>query len=292
MKITNNHNLPEPLYLRLKADEYDYIDDPKVYSATEVIGPPRITILRRRHRDEIVRDASQMFWRWQGSAIHNDLAKANVHASVQEERLFWEIGDGLKLSGKVDFLNTMRKIIDWKYTSVWSMIFDKPEWIAQPNVYTFLARKNGMAVDSASIWALFRDWKRSEMLRRHDYPPIAFQELEVDLWEDQTTENFIRVSIALLEKIKDRPDDALPLCTPQERWVRDDKWAVVKDGNKRAIRGGVFDTAVQAEDKLSTLPAGHFIEFRPGEDKRCNPDNCDVCEFCSYWKDKQDAEER
>jgi len=63
MRILNKYNLPEPL---VKAVTWD--NKPrKGFSVTDLIQPPRITQLTRRHFDEIEVDASERIWVLLGS---------------------------------------------------------------------------------------------------------------------------------------------------------------------------------------------------------------------------------
>mgnify|MGYP003298270898 CR=1 FL=1 len=60
----------------------------------------------------------------------------------------------------------------------------------------------------------------------------------------------------------------------------DDKYAVMKNGRKTAIR--VFDSEAEANEKLSELK-GDFVEHRPAISRKCS-DYCSCCEFCNFYK--------
>jgi hypothetical protein len=68
MKITNKHNLPEPIYRALTEDNYSRGNSD--LSVTQLIDSPRIRILKHRHNDEITEDASEMLWSVLGTAVH------------------------------------------------------------------------------------------------------------------------------------------------------------------------------------------------------------------------------
>ena len=75
----------------------------------------------------------------------------------------------------------------------------------------------------------------------------------------------------------------LPLCSPEERWERPAKFALVKEGNKRAASlHDTFDEAAAARDAIT--PAGatykHRIEERPAEPIRC-AQYCSARPVCS-----------
>jgi hypothetical protein len=60
LKITNKHNVPETL-MALATKEY-YSKGKADFSVTEIISPPRIQRLRKKHFDEIEQDVADMLW--------------------------------------------------------------------------------------------------------------------------------------------------------------------------------------------------------------------------------------
>jgi hypothetical protein len=66
-------------------------------------------------------------------------------------------------------------------------------------------------------------------------------------------------------------------CTDEERWMSASKFALMKDGAKRAVR-----VADHAED-LGEAGEGYSIVERKGEAKRCAM-YCDVSAFCTQWE--------
>jgi hypothetical protein len=68
LKITNKHNVPETL---VALATRDYYSKGKVdYSVTELISPPRVQRLRKKHVEEMEQDVSDMLWQLLGSALH------------------------------------------------------------------------------------------------------------------------------------------------------------------------------------------------------------------------------
>ncbi len=57
----------------------------------DLIRPPRITILSRRHWDEIEEDISDWVWALLGKAVHAILEAAEPDNALTEERLFAEV---------------------------------------------------------------------------------------------------------------------------------------------------------------------------------------------------------
>ena len=87
-------------------------------------------------------------------------------------------------------------------------------------------------------------------------------------------------------------EDKLTPCSDKERWAKEDKWAVIKKGNKKAFR--VFNNKQDAEnlvydlsDKLAldVHKRNHDIEFRKGEYTRCKSNYCGVADFCQQYKE-------
>ena len=82
-------------------------------------------------------------------------------------------------------------------------------------------------------------------------------------------------------------EGSFTLCSDEERWKRDDAWAVKKKGLKRAMR--VFDNQEEAEvyaydwERVNDGKIA-VVEHRAGEYVRCNGDYCGVAEFCSQHK--------
>jgi hypothetical protein len=113
--------------------------------------------------------------------------------------------------------------------------------------------------------------------------------LPVELWPLDQTEAFLMARLDVHCEAQTLPTDALPPCTPEERWMTATKWAVKKPGGKNAVRGGVKDTKYEAEMMIEDNP-GWFIEERPGISKRC-PRYCAAgrAGLCSQWNAERAA---
>ena len=92
-----------------------------------------------------------------------------------------------------------------------------------------------------------------------------------------------------MSKVQADWGDELPPCTDDERWVRETKFAVKREGRKTAIR--VFETQQEA-DELAVKENG-YVEVRKGEAIRCTGNFCGVAEWCSQYQQslKQESEE-
>ena len=136
MRITNHHNLSTPIVKALSKDEYTRGASHR--SITQLIDSPRIRILRERHWDDLTEDISDRMWSVLGTAVHKVFEDHTGDDVISEERLFVEI-DGWVISGAID-LQDSEGPIDYKCTSVWSVIHDKIEWENQLNAYAWLMR--------------------------------------------------------------------------------------------------------------------------------------------------------
>lgn len=287
MKITNKHNVPETL-VALASREY-YSKGKADYSVTEIISPPRIQRLRRKHHEEMEQDVSEMLWSLLGSALHVVAERGQHEGYTTEERLYAEI-DGVTLSGAIDIQKTTPDgilITDYKFTSAWALRQDKPEWEAQQNIYAWLVRKaKKTPVIGVQICALIRDWSRREAAVKADYPQAPIQVIDLPLWDNEQAETYITERLNAHRESKVAADwgDELPPCSAEDRWVRGDAWAVMRKGLKRASK--VFDNEDDAKNFVATLNGnvGAYVEKRPGEAVRCTGNFCGVNQWCSQYQ--------
>lgn len=194
---------------------------------------------------------------------------------------------GWRVSGKADLLDSNMLLSDYKFTSTYSFMFgEKPEWVAQLNMYAALYRANGFEVKAAQIVAVLRDHSKMRAKREPDYPQVAVLVQPIELWTPEEQEAFLAERIKLHQEAESLSDNDLPMCTDEERWKKDDVWAVKKKGNKRAIPGGLHSTVESANAWAiikGLIPTTVEIEHRRGSYVRCE-NYCAVKEFCSFGK--------
>ena len=287
MKITNKFNVPETL-VALATRDY-YTKGKSDYSVTEIISPPRIQRLRRKHFEEIEQDVSDMLWMLLGTALHVVAERSEVSGHTNEERLSAGI-NGIILSGAIDLQKDEADgvtITDYKFTSAWALMNDKPEWEQQQNIYKYLVeRVKKKPVKGLKICALIRDWSRRDAQNKPDYPQAPIQVIDIPMWTFDRTEAFIKERVEMHRDSKVSADwgDELPLCSDEERWLRPTTYAVKKDGRKTAIR--VFDTQDEADALLKEMPEKDkgFIEIRKGEAVRCTGNFCGVSQWCNQFQ--------
>jgi hypothetical protein len=287
LKITNKHNLPET-FVALASRDY-YTKGQADYSVTEIISPPRVQRLRRKHYAEMEQDVADMLWMLLGTALHVVAERSEVDHHTNEERLMVGINE-VVLSGAIDLQKDEDDgitVIDYKFTSVWSLMHDKPDWEYQQNIYKYLVeRVKKKPVKALKICAMLRDWSRMEASIKPDYPQAPIQMVDIPMWDYDRTEKFIeqRIELHRDSKVSADWDEELPLCTDEERWMRTTKYAVKKEGRKTAVR--VYDTEQEAQDLLKEMPEKDkgFIEIRKGESVRCTGNFCGVSQWCSQYQ--------
>lgn len=286
MKITNKHGVPETL-VSLASREY-YTKGAAQYSVTELLSPPRIRRLREQFHEKVEQDVTDMLWSMLGSALHVVMERGQTEGHITEERLFKEM-DGVTISGQIDLQHERDGgvvITDYKFTSAWAVMADKPEWEEQLNVYRWLVETvKGNRVDALNICALIRDFSRHD--NREGYPAAPIQMISIPMWDLDKTEAFVRRRLDAHRdaKVAHEFGDALPECTPEERWQSETVYAVKREGRKTAIR--VFKDLEEA-NQLAEKEKG-YVETRPGEPKRCTGNYCGVADWCSQYQGEKNA---
>ncbi len=278
--ITNRFNLPQPLVDAVKNDPYTGGGD---ISCTKLIGPPKIRVLTMRHFDEITEDASDRIWSLLGQSVHHVLSRANTDNHLSEERMHLSCR-GWKVSGQLDLYTEGGLLSDYKVTSTFSFLLgEKPEWTAQLNVLAAILRRNGFPVKKLSIVAILRDWQSSKVVQDPDYPKAPAMSVDIPLWDNLVAAEYIDSRVLLHQAADKMEDDAIPVCTSEERWDRPTTFASMKPGAKRATR--VFETQAEADEHAKAN--GLTVSVRPGESIRCAR-FCSVNRFCNFFSSRKD----
>lgn len=276
MRITNNTGLPQALVDAVTNDPYE--GGEADISVTRLIGSPRINQLSKIHADSLEADASTMLWSLMGQAVHSVLERAGEAEGRIIERRFFGEKNGMTISGQVDLIESTI-LSDYKFMSTWEIIYGlKPEKAAQLNVLRWLAEGEGVRIDTLQIVALLRDWVASKAKTDANYPQNHVHIIDVPVWSDERVEQYIADQVEAHAKA----NITLPECSEEDRWYTGDKYAVMKTGRKSALR--LLNTLAEAEDWLGHNPGkgGTHIDYRPGENKRCNS-YCPVKMFCEQY---------
>lgn len=309
MKLTNKLGLPDALVKAVAHD--DYVRGDADFTVTELLQPPRITELTRQHWDEIEEDVSDRIWALLGTVVHGILERAETVASV-EERLTAQITFGMgpattstshltmvqgqleyvpgpfhqqqyvaTISGKYDRCIVFPDglLQDYKLMSVWETIHGlKADREQQLNMLAWIARENGIDIKKLEVVAIYRDWSKGKAREGGNYPQRQVQTIPVALWEPSRTEAFIAERIRLHEAAKVE----LPECTNEERWAADYTYAVMKQGNKRAVRVLPTEDEAKAFIQAEGKPGLYVVPRQADPVKRCR-DYCAAAPFCSQY---------
>jgi hypothetical protein len=293
MQITNNYDLPQAVVDGVKRinSRYEPAGD---ISVTGLIQPPRIRQLTIRHWDEIVVDITDLLYMVYGTIAHDIFEAGAPDTAVAEERLSMQCNDW-EVTGKsdlADFTHMSGGVLDdYKFTSVWSYIFGREEWEEQLNLYALLWEENGFKINELRIVALFRDWMRSRAERDDSYPQQGAMVMPITHWVNSRQIFFLKDRVMAHQAAQGMPDNKLPPCTDDERWIRSD-WALYK----RTKSGQWSKRAAKVEDTKELMLSycdlasinlesdQYRIEHRPGEPTRCLH-YCKVNQFCNIHQE-------
>lgn len=289
MKLTNKFNLPETFINVITRPTYSR--GSSEISVTEILSPPQLVLLRRRHADDIEVDAADQVWSLFGSAVHNILQHGKDDHHVVEERLFTTF-ESWRISGAID-LQTFQPdgsivISDYKVTSAWAVQQEKTEWIDQLNLYAWLVeRVKGLPVTGLQIIGIVRDWNRREAANKEGYPQAPIVTITIPLWDFEAREQFVRTRLSLHNEANfSAVSGEMPECTPEECWEKPTTYAVMKEGGKRAKK--VFTIKQEAEAFMADQKGTHYMETREGGRTRCES-FCQVAPFCQQYKSYKEA---
>ncbi|MBO03211.1 MAG: hypothetical protein CMG35_11285 [Candidatus Marinimicrobia bacterium] len=289
MTLSNKHNLHacwENLALYSQKDRERELKDfaeVDVFSATDLLRPPRELQLAQQHHDKINTDVSNQIDLLIGTAIHAHLAKCAPQGALTEKRYSMSFGTSegrsVKLTGKIDVFY-QGILTDFKSGKVARYSKGVPfENEAQLNIYRYLMHHHGIEVDELEVSVWYKDWSvaihEAKTAKRQNYPEAPIERLRVPAWSIPDTHDYIEQRFAKHIAAKTQ----LPLCSDEERWLRDQKWKVKKEGRVNAVR--VFETKDDAEKFLEAPinPAGRpyakseknkfYIEYEQGAYVKC-----------------------
>jgi hypothetical protein len=284
-QITNIYNLPQPFVDLVSGDTYSKGESD--ITTTGLAQPPKIAELTRRHASEITMDASEKVWTMMGTANHyvlEQIALRNPERYIAERRFYADI-DGVKLGGQIDLFDRETETLwDYKVSSVYkAMSDDKLEWTKQANVNKLLCEHNGIHPKKLAVLLVCKDWKRKEAEFKADYPKCPVVEIPLPIWREEETLAYIKSRINLHNSAKlIEEEDAIPVCTEEERWARPTTWAVLKEkGAKRAVNGGLYELESEAIAHAKRISGA--IEKRDGSNPRCE-NYCQVRQWCQFGR--------
>ena len=280
MKVTNRLHLPEAF---VKAVSVERHNKAGCYSATTLNKGTKEIILQERHWDEFTVDAADSVWATFGTAVHSIMEKYE-DGNFHEEKFDIAVSKS-RVTGVVDSYDMERGIInDWKTASVYKVMKgDFADWYKQGMTYAWLLKQNGLDVRRCRFIALLKDHSMTKAETDNSYPqaPVFTYEFEVTPEELEQAGARITAKVKDIEAAELMSDDDIAPCTAEERWADGEKWAVMKNGRKTAIR--VFDTEIDAENCAGELGNSHYVEHRPAVSRKCGK-YCLCRDFCNFYR--------
>lgn len=292
MNLTNRLGLPDIYCQAVEIFESDYDRGKSDYTATQLQRPVRISVLLKRHWQDVEEDVSDRLWSLAGQTGHLIFERVGAKYPkryIVERRCYCDV-DGYTIGAKLDCYDIDEATIwDYKETSVFKFLMgDTRDWEAQLNVnrlaflstvisMDFIGQTTSLGrfpVTALKILVKLKDWKAREARRKKDYPQAPIHIVELPIWSNEAVELYISQRIAAFEAGQDNP----PVCTPEERWERGKKWAVMKVGRKRAVK--LFEDEGSAQALVET-DGKHYLEERVPEPARCLY-YCPVAQFCDF----------
>lgn len=219
MKIVNKSNIPDSLFRYLAMDYYDYEIKGDSFSATELLNPIQMVVLKRRHWDEIEVDAIDKVWSVFGDGVHGRLEKEPGIEKIERLKVTVE---GREVSGKWDRIFE-NEITDYKVTSVFTYMYGSrnKEFMLQLSIYRWLYFKvKGVLLNEVGkIVEIFRDWAERDK-KKKNYPQRAAEEVKFNLLSPEQTEQFVTNKVRAIIEAEKLSDDKLPRCSDEDRWYK------------------------------------------------------------------------
>lgn len=280
MKVSNKMNLPAAFVNAVSTTRHNAAG---CFSATTLNKGNKEIILSDRHFDEITVDAADSVWAVWGTAVHA-LLESQPDNNFHEEYFKVPVSESY-VTGQVDSYDMENATIyDWKTASVWKVQYaDFDDWRRQGMTYAWLLQQSGLEVKKCRFVALLKDHSKIKAKNDRSYPqsPVFIYEFDVTPEDMAETRDRILNKVLEIESAYELDDDAIEPCTPEERWADGEKWAVMKNGRKSAVK--VFDNQLDADAMAGELGNSHYVEHRPAISRKCG-DYCNCKDFCNFYK--------
>lgn len=286
------------------------------YSVTDLINPPRLTALRKRHAHEVTKDPQTQVGALIGTAIHELFEKNLKVAAVYDDKYVLErtvqdfvyIDDDQYspsmekrlITGRFDVLYDQKEMTDIKSCSTWKKIFDPKfeDWTMQQNLYAYLLSQRNIFVEKISVLVIYKDWSVG-LTRDRTYPQQQVIEYELPLWDFMETGMILQKKVEEHVACENLADHELPACPEKDTWARfpggaTKQFAIMqsvkaKRADKVFKEGTINDVYKYVQErqagqiaKKKPLPKSAFIEVRHAQRKRCET-YCPFNKFCNHY---------
>lgn len=280
MKVTNKLNLPAAFVNAVSTNRHNAAG---CFSATTLNKGAKEIILSDRHFDEITVDAADSVWAVWGTAVHA-LLESQPDNNFHEEYFKVPVSNSF-VTGQVDSYDMENGVInDWKTASVWKVQFnDFSDWRRQGLTYAWLLQQSGLDVKKCRFVALLKDHSKTKAKNDSSYPqsPVFIYEFDVTAADMEETAARILTKVQEIESAYKLDDDDIEPCSEEERWADGEKWAVMKNGRKTALK--VLDNQLDADAMAGEMGNAYYVEHRPAISRKCG-DYCKCKEFCNFYK--------
>ena len=280
MNVTNKLNLPAAFVNAVSTARHNAAG---CFSATTLNKGAKEIILTDRHFDEITVDAADSVWAVWGTAVHA-LLESQPDNNFHEEYFKVPVSNSF-VTGQVDSYDMENGVInDWKTASVWKVQFnDFSDWRAQGLTYAWLLQQSGLEVKKCRFVALLKDHSKTKAKNDSSYPqsPVFIYEFDVTAADMEETAARILAKVQEIENAYELDDDAIEPCSAEERWADGEKWAVMKNGRKTAIK--LFDNSADADAMAGEMGNAYYVEHRPAISRKCG-EYCNCKDFCNFYK--------
>lgn len=228
MHYTNDKMIPLYILRGIQKSWKNYSKGDAEFSVTELLQPPKVRALRLLHQDKIIEDYSDSLASFIGTSVHKLLEIGNKDNDnyLTEESLsyrFYDIAVGdstCKVSGTVDLIDVEKyEIIDFKTTGAYGVMYDKPEWEQQLNIYGYLYAKkeNKKILPNLGVTAILKDWSKTKANKSNTYPPSPVFQKPIVRWKMADAEKFVKERIRIHRIATQEPN--LFDCSDEERWI-------------------------------------------------------------------------
>lgn len=309
-KLTNESNLPSPLFYAIKNDTYEARGD---ISVTTLIDSPYIRLLKKYNNYE--EDAADSIYSLLGQGVHHVVER--VGKAHEKGKFFPEFKMELdveveifgkptviKVTGTTDLVEKTDEgktiVHDFKTTSVFKCMKSNSgdrAWTMQLNFYSAMLyemaklKEKEFIVDELYIHAIIRDWSKMKARFSSDYPKMPVQTFRIPKYRHESVMDSLKKRIQIhfeTESLFKRGED-INSCNTEERWSRPETWRIVPVGGKRSVRNFEINSKQDEQDAIIYLSQKnnegkpYILDKQPGEDIRCQ-EYCSVCQFCKYYK--------
>ena len=305
MKITNYNNVPDIMIEALTRDEHEMGDSH--YSVTQLLRNPRQLQLSRRHKDEVTRDAVDMWNSFIGTCVHGGIyqsVKSNtdylLEKRVEHQIATPSVGE-VTIGGTPDaYQYSTKTLFDHKTMQVSAYGLEvKDGYEEQMNIYAYILETQGLQVDKIFLNVIYLDWRlaAAKFAEAGKYPPAPVALIPIRKWSKEATESYIEGRVALHQAAELLEDDELPECSAEDCWESPQKLAVYRKGfsgeptGVRAMK--LCDNYREVTDwvawkKMSMKDL--VVVDRPRTRRKCEM-YCDSAPFCNQYKEWKLAQE-